>query len=165
MDREELNKEQVNEVVEEIEISEELPEVSDSEKLIDSTSVENEPEEDKPSFEPQPETPPVYVYKPQKATPQLKTKNIFAIISMVISIAGLIFSCCSILSIPCSIAAIVFGILSLKSEKRAMAIAGIVIGGITLVLTITISIIAVVAYLYENGTFYSASPYGSHYSW
>ncbi len=165
MDREELNNEQVNDSVEETQINSNVTnEYSESEKVIYSPIVENKEAFIPPAAEPNPEIPPVYTAKQQKTTPALKNKNIFAIISMVLGIASFVFSCCCFLSLPCGIAAIVFGVLGLKSEKRAMAIAGIVIGALSIVISLVVTISIIVSLILENGTIYYPS-YSSHYLW
>ncbi len=143
MDREELNNQENNEIVEEeIVINENLSDIPETEEAYTP-----------PAFETDPETPPVYNSEPKNKATELKTKNIFAVISMVSGIVALIFSCCCLLSIPCSIAAIVFGILSLKSERRAMAIAGIVIGAVSIVISVIVAISIIVAIIIENAPY------------
>lgn len=155
MDRDELN------------VNNELNEEKIEEIVVDGIVTEEnlpEPEVTEPvnDLQPEPVVPPVYT--PKAADPALKNKNIFALISMIAGIASLIFSCCCFLSIPCGIAAIVFGILGYKSERRAMAIAGIVIGAISIVITLVVTISIIVSLILENGAVYYPS-YSSHYSW
>lgn len=74
-------------------------------------------------------------------TPENKTENEakqetkkdrkgFAIASMVLGIVALVLFCIWYISIPCGILAIIFGILSVKSTGKGMAIAGLITGGI-----------------------------------
>ena len=66
----------------------------------------------------------------------LKDKKGLAIASMVLGIIALVLFCIWYISIPCAILALVFGILSLKSSNRGMAIAGISTGAVGFVLMI-----------------------------
>ena len=67
-----------------------------------------------------------------------KDKKGFAIASMVLGIVALVLFCVWYLSIPCGILAIIFGILSLKSTGKGMAIAGLITGGIGLAIAFII---------------------------
>ena len=64
-----------------------------------------------------------------------KEKKGFCITSMVLGIIALIFFCIWYISIPCGILAIIFGILGLKGINKGMAIAGLITGGIGLVVS------------------------------
>ena len=55
---------------------------------------------------------------------------------MVLGIIALVLFCIVYISIPCAILALIFGILSVKSSKRGMAIAGITTGAIGFILTV-----------------------------
>ena len=75
----------------------------------------------------------------------------FAIASLVIGIIGLVGSCCSIatfgvLNLLLGVVGLIFGILGLKSQKRGMAIAGIVMGALNLIIGVLLLIIMVAAY-------------------
>ena len=59
----------------------------------------------------------------------------FAIAALILGIASIVL-CCTGINVLTGIAAIVFGILGLKSRSRGMAIAGLVLGGICLLMTI-----------------------------
>jgi len=74
-----------------------------------------------------------------------KDKKGFCITSLVLGIIALICFCIWYISIPCGILAIIFGVLGLKGTTRGMAIAGLVTGGIGLVISslIIISLFAV----------------------
>ena len=65
-----------------------------------------------------------------------KDRKGFAIASMVLGIIALVLFCIVYISIPCAILALIFGILSVKSSKRGMAIAGITTGAIGFILTV-----------------------------
>ena len=67
--------------------------------------------------------------------PQKDRKGL-AIAAMVLGIVALVLFCLWYISIPCAILAVVFGILSLKSSKRGMAIAGISTGAVGFILMI-----------------------------
>ncbi len=65
-----------------------------------------------------------------------KDRKGLAIAAMVLGIVALVLFCIWYISIPCAILSIIFGILSLKSSKRGMAIAGISTGAVGVILTI-----------------------------
>ena len=60
----------------------------------------------------------------------------FAVASMVLGIIALVLFWIFYLSVPCAILAIIFGILSIKSSRKGMSIAGITTGAIGFVLTV-----------------------------
>lgn len=77
-------------------------------------------------------------------TPAVKNRSDCAVASLVCSILAVCCTCWSIaLSIILSIAAVVLGIIALRSGKNGMAVAGIVIGGISILLVIICAILAV----------------------
>jgi hypothetical protein len=68
------------------------------------------------------------------------------IASMVLGIVGLFFSFCCytmVISLPCAVMAIIFGIMGLKGEGRGMAIAGLITGGIAILLSIGFVILGI----------------------
>ena len=68
-----------------------------------------------------------------------KESKVFGIISLVCGILGLLCSCCGWFGILLTVAAVVLGIISLKKENaKGMAIAGIVCGGIGLLIAIIV---------------------------
>lgn len=67
-----------------------------------------------------------------------KDKKGFCIASMVLGIVALVLFCIWYISIPCAILAIIFGILGIKSTKKALAITGLVTGSIGLIVSIAI---------------------------
>lgn len=67
-----------------------------------------------------------------------KDRKGLAIAAMVLGIVSLVLFCIWYISIPCAILAIIFGILSLKSTKRGMAIAGISTGATGFVLMVVL---------------------------
>ena len=69
-------------------------------------------------------------------------KNGLAIASMILGIVSIVFGCCTLLSIPCAIVGIVLGILGIKSEKRGIAIAGIVLSGIGIIASVLILVLS-----------------------
>lgn len=69
-----------------------------------------------------------------------KDRKDFAITSMVLGIISLVLFCVWYISVPCSILAIIFAILSLKSSKKGMAIAGLTTGIIGFILMVIIYI-------------------------
>ena len=81
---------------------------------------------------------PTSYYPPLGVQQADANKNGLAIASMILGIFGIVLSCCAIISVVCSVVAIVLGIIGLKSEKRSMSIAGIILGGAGLFLTIVV---------------------------
>ena len=69
-----------------------------------------------------------------------------AVAALVLGIIGLIAWLLPILGYPVTIVGLVLGIKSVKSEKRGMAIAGIVMCSIGLVLSLINSILGVILY-------------------
>ena len=98
-------------------------------------------------------TPPVTpqaVYAPgQTATPYAteqpaKDRKGFALAALILGIVAVAISCLNFLDIPIAILAIIFGILGLKSSKRGMALAGLILGAAGLIIAIVVIIIAAV---------------------
>ncbi len=71
---------------------------------------------------------------------QNTTKKIygFNIASLVLGIVSIVLWCFWFLSIPCSILAVIFGILGVKKEGKAMGITGIVTGAISFAIWVVI---------------------------
>ena len=71
-------------------------------------------------------------------TEPVNDSKVFAIISLVCGIVSLLCSCCGWLSIVVAVAAIVLGIISINKQENAkgMAIAGIVCGGVGLLVAV-----------------------------
>lgn len=76
------------------------------------------------------------------SAPAESGSKVFGIISLVCGILGLLCSCCGWFGILLGVAAVVLGILSINKQEDAkgMAIAGIVCGGIGLLIAIIILI-------------------------
>lgn len=72
-----------------------------------------------------------------------KDRKGFAITSMILGIISIVFFCVWYISVPCSILAIIFAILSLKSSKKGMAIAGLTTGIIGFILMVLIYIFVI----------------------
>lgn len=70
-----------------------------------------------------------------------------AIASLVLGLCNLLGWCLPIIGIPCGIVGLVLGIKGLKSSKRGMAIAGVVLCSITLALTLLNSVLGVIGAL------------------
>lgn len=72
--------------------------------------------------------------------PEEKQSNVFAIISMIAGIVSILCCCFGVIGIVIAVAAVVLGIISIKKEepKKGMAIAGIVCGGVGLILAVVI---------------------------
>lgn len=71
----------------------------------------------------------------------VKDKKGFSISALILGIIAIIFSCLCFISVPCGIVAIILGILSIKSSKRKMSIAGIITGAIGIVISIILLIV------------------------
>ncbi len=95
------------------------------------------------TFEP---TPTPEIVTPQPVEPDRKG---LAIASLVIGIINLLAWCLPICGGPLAIAGIILGIFGLKSSSRGMAIAGLVLSGIGLLLSI-INAVAGIA-LFNSG--------------
>lgn len=76
-------------------------------------------------------------------SPQPEEKKTLSIVSLVLGIVGLLFSCCCCLGVPFDIAAIVTGILAKKKNipGQGMALAGIILGAVGIVIYIITVII------------------------
>ncbi len=84
--------------------------------------------------------------------PVQKNRNGFAIASLVLGILSIVLSCLWFISIPCGILAIIFGGLGMKSEKRGLAIAGIVTGIIGTIALIIILVASLGVYIFNSAT-------------
>ncbi len=76
----------------------------------------------------------------QKTEEKPKDRKGLAIASMVLGIVSIVFFCTWYISAPCAVLAIIFAILSLKSTKRGMAIAGLTTGIIGFILMVILYI-------------------------
>lgn len=84
------------------------------------------------------------VAKEEKSNGTNKDKKGLAIAAMVLGIVSLVLFCIWYISLPCAILAIIFGIISIKSSKRGMAIAGISTGAVGAILMILLYVLAFV---------------------
>ena len=75
-------------------------------------------------------------------------KSRYSIASLVVGIISILSSCRLFATILCAILAILFGITGLKSSKRGMSIAGIVLGIIGIIIAIIIN--AWLSYVFTN---------------
>jgi lysylphosphatidylglycerol synthetase-like protein (DUF2156 family) len=78
--------------------------------------------------------------------PPPKRTNSMAVASLVLGIVGFVLSCCCFwVSIVCSVLAIVFAIISRRSEPNGrmsnMAVAGLIIGAVSLAMAIVVLVI------------------------
>jgi len=80
---------------------------------------------------------------------QKKANFGLAIASLILGIFSLLAWLFPICGLPISVIALIFGVISLNSSKRGLAIAGIVLSGIGLILTIANA--AIGAYLGYTG--------------
>ena len=74
--------------------------------------------------------------------PKTDSKNRFAIASMVIGICGIVFSWLYFGTVS-GIVGLILGIIGLKSEKKGMAIAGIILNSVGFILGIILIIVLV----------------------
>lgn len=88
----------------------------------------------------------------EEAAPAKKKANVLAILSLVIGILGIVFSCpigcCYYVAPVFAIAAIILGAISPKNEdgkRTGLAKAGLICGIVTAVLSIAVIIIAIAA--------------------
>lgn len=78
-----------------------------------------------------------------QAAAEIKENNTLGIVSLVTGIIGLILSpCCGFISIPLGIAALVCGFMA-KGQNQRFALAGLILGAITLVVAIIMIIIGI----------------------
>jgi hypothetical protein len=70
----------------------------------------------------------------------LKEEKGLSVASMVLGIIGIVFSCCFYLTIPAAITGLILGIVSLVKKKggKGMAVAGVIMCGLSIVLGIII---------------------------
>ncbi len=101
------------------------------------------------SYEPVPSEP-APVYQPAPSTPT-SDKSGLAIASLVLGIINLCSWLLPICGGPLAIVGLVLGFLGLNSSKKGMAIAGLVLSGLALLLTIINAIAG--AWLAANGGF------------
>lgn len=96
-----------------------MPEATDSTGYTDTTAYSSDTTTSYSSYSSEPE---------QKAT--------LSIVSLVLGIVGLVFSCCCCLGVPFDIAAIVVGVIAKKKNvpSQGMALAGIILGAVALVI-------------------------------
>ena len=73
--------------------------------------------------------------------------NSKAVTALVLGLAGLGFWCCPLVGFPITIVGIILGIMSLRSESKGFAVAGIVLSSVGLVLTVLNAILGVVMML------------------
>lgn len=94
----------------------------------------------------------MYYYQP----PIKKDNSGLAITSFVLGLVGLITWLVPICGFPMNLLGVIFGAMSLKSQQRGLAIAGLVMSIIGIVATITNSILGVALNLNQvlNSTYY-----------
>lgn len=98
-----------------------------------------------------------------------------AIASMILGIISIVLCCAYGISIICAILAIVFGIISIKSSGKGMAISGIITGTIGIIITIAIFIflflVGFSTAIFDNGVLeynsdaWNESNYDSNYEY
>ena len=74
----------------------------------------------------------------------------FAIASFVLSLISILCCCVWYVAIPLAILAIVFAVLSMRSKNRGLAVAGLIIGIISLVFSLFTAVVGVTAMQDEN---------------
>lgn len=98
-------------------------------------------------------TPPPQQYVPEPVTPAKPDKPGLAIAALVLGILSLCAWLLPICGFPISIAGVILGILGLKTSKKGMAVAGLIMAGIALLLTLIWTIIIFVqtpSYLFSD---------------
>ena len=88
---------------------------------------------------PTPEKPPEYIpaAPPGEASPrQFSPGETKAIASLVLGVCGLCFFHCCPIGLPCALVGLVMGGYGIRSERRGLAIAGIVLCGLAVVLNL-----------------------------
>ena len=110
------------------------------------------PEQMTPSYIPQPYSTQPYMGQPYMAQPYLAQPNMgqqakdrkgLAIASLVLGIASTVLFCLVYLDTPLGILAVVFGCLGLKSSKKGLAIAGIILGAVGIIASIAFTFVVV----------------------
>ena len=81
-------------------------------------------------------TPPPQQYVPQPVIPAKPDKPGLAIAALVLGILSLCAWLFPICGFPIAIAGVILGILGLKTSKKGMAVAGLIMAGIALLLTL-----------------------------
>ncbi len=81
--------------------------------------------------------PPTAPYQPNAPEAAPRDNSGFSVAALILGIIGVIPCCCAVNFIP-AVLALIFGIISRKSSKSSMAIAGMVLGAIGIVIAITI---------------------------
>lgn len=81
-------------------------------------------------------TPPPQQYVPEPVTPAKPDKPGLAIAALVLGILSLCAWLLPICGFPIAIAGVILGILGLKTSKKGMAVAGLIMAGIALLLTL-----------------------------
>lgn len=88
-------------------------------------------------------------FQPNNGAMQQPEQKGLSIASMVLGIVGLLAWCIPILGYPVTIIGLVLGIIGIKKGGKGMAIAGMVLSGISLIATVINS--ALGAYMAVNG--------------
>jgi len=80
------------------------------------------------------------------------SKNWAGLTGIIVSLAGLIpCICCWPLTVLTSICGIVFGVIGLKSQRRGMAMTGIIVGGVLLLLIVVLFVVMIVTDNFGQG--------------
>jgi hypothetical protein len=87
------------------------------------------------------------IYAPNQAPvyyagPGGKDRKGFAKAAMILGIVGVPLACCAYFAIVPGILGVIFGILGIKSSKRGMAIAGIVIGALAIIAGVAMTMLS-----------------------
>ena len=98
-------------------------------------------------------TPPPQQYVPEPVIPAKPDKPGLAIAALVLGILSLISSLCTwlfpICGLPIPIAGVILGVLGLKTSKKGMAIAGLIMAGIALLINLGLLILS--AFVISSG--------------
>ena len=88
-----------------------------------------------------------------------------AVAALVLCILAALSCCVPMISIPLSIAGIICGVLGLKSDRRSMAIAALVVSIVFLVLAVAYFIFQMVAVVPYLDSFWEEFGYDYHWDW
>lgn len=102
-------------------------------------------------------------YGPEGARP-VRSGGV-AVAALVLCILAALSCCVPMISIPLSVAGIICGILGLKSDRRSMAVAALVISIIFLVLAVVYFVFQMVAVVPYLDSFWEEFGYDYHWDW
>ncbi|MEG2377009.1 MAG: DUF4190 domain-containing protein [Clostridia bacterium] len=93
---------------------------------------------------------PIYTQQTPVENSDANGKSGMATASMVLGIISIVFGCCFYISLPIAIVGLVLGILSYKSNKSGMALAGIIMSSVAIVVTVIVIILGFSTAVFSN---------------